>query len=362
MRKILTSIMCVAVLSATLAGCTANTVETSDATSSETVATTTTTEATTTATTTDPTTTTTEDPRGHYEFKPVVISSIFRDIMGEDMCEAYANYVHAALKGEDTFEVKSEKDYDWMMGQFPTVCSPILDEYTESNYAGAYKDGKATFQYLIPKEEFAVKEAEFEKIVTDILNENLRDNYSDIEKVLALYIYFSENYTYDYDTYDDMKDRYIDNLSAYRFLTTDHGICCECAPAFSYLLLQAGVDAATVGGNTPRTGEGHSWSYVTINGKNYHVDPTYAMSSGDYLAYFMMTDEQRENEDGYQKKNMTVGCHYKSEHNGMEYTADDDFFAPLWGGYFTSFDPDKNLIYYTDSEGNDAVFDYSSFE
>ena len=358
MKKILSSIMCVTLLSASLAGCATNTEVTSEAS----VTTTTTTEATTTTETTEPTTTTTEDPRGHYEFKPVVIASVFRDIMGEDMCEAYGNYVNAALKGEDIFEVKSEEAYEWMMGQFPSVCFPVLQVYTESNYAGAFKDGKATFQYKIPKEEFAVKEAEFEKLVTDILNENLRDDYSDIEKVLALYKYFSENYSYDYDTYNEMSDHYINDLSAYRFLTTNNGICSECAPAFSYLLLQAGVDATTVGGKCTRNGEGHDWSYVTIKGKNYHVDPTYAMGSGDCLSYFMMNDEQREHEDGYKKKDMTVGCHYKGDHNGKKYTADDDFFSPLWGGYLTSFDTEKNLIYYQDANGNDAVFDYSAFE
>ncbi|MCR4689823.1 MAG: transglutaminase-like domain-containing protein [Lachnospiraceae bacterium] len=190
----------------------------------------------------------------------------------------------------------------------------------------------------------------------------MRDDYSDLEKVLALYEYFCTEYTYDYEIYEEMSDRYIEELSAYRFLTTDHGVCSECAPAFSYLLLQAGVDATTAGGICPRNGEGHAWSYVTIGGKNYHLDPTYGMESGVCLSYFMMTDEQREHEDGYKKSETCVGCHYKGEQNGDLYDADDDYFAPLWDGYLTSFDPDKNLIYYTDSDGNDAELDYSSFE
>ncbi len=302
------------------------------------------------------------DEQGHFTFQPIVISSIFRDIMGEDMCEAYGNYVEAALKGENEFAVKDAETYDWMIGQFPPVSFPILEEYTDSDYGSAYHDGKATFHYTIPKSEFAKREKAFEEIVTGILNETMRDDYSDFEKVLALYEYFCEEYTYDYDVYEELSDRYIEELSAYRFLTTEHGICGECAPAFSYLLLQAGVDATTVGGICPRNGEGHAWSYITINGKNYHVDPTYGMSSGVYLSYLMMTDEQREEEDGYEKSDMCVACHYKDEHNGDQYDADDDYFAPLWGGYLTSWDHEKKLIYYMDSSGNDAVFDYSSFE
>ena len=300
--------------------------------------------------------------KGHFSFKPIVIASIFRDIMGEDMCEAYGNYVEAALRGETEFAVNSQETYDWMMGQFPGVCFPILEEYTESDYGGAYHDGKATFHFTIPKSEFARREAEFEDIVTGILNETMQDDYSELEKVLALYEYFCKSYTYDYDTYEEMSDRYIEELSAYRFLTTEHGICSECAPAFSYLLLQAGVDATTAGGICPWNEEGHAWTYVTINGKNYHLDPTYGMESGVCLSYFMMTDRQREEEDGYKKSEMCVGCHYKDEQNGDQYDATDDFFAPLWGGYLNSWDHEKKLIYYTDSSGNDAVFDYSSFE
>ncbi len=59
---------------------------------------------------------------------------------------------------------------------------------------------------------------------------------------------------------------------------------------------------------------------------------------------------------------MCVGCHYKDEHNGDQYDAKDDYFAPLWDGYLTSWDHEKKLIYYMDRDGNDAVFDYSSFE
>ena len=311
----------------------------------------------TTSETTEATTTT--EARGHFEFKPVVMSSIFRDIMGEDMYKAYCNYVKAVQNGEDDFEVKDEHTYDWMIGQFPHQFHLLYAEYTESGYGGAFKDGRAIFQYKIPKEELKVKEAEFEKLVTNILNENLRDDYSDFEKALALYLYFSKTYTYDYESYDKMNDDPFMHFSGYRFLTTGHGICSECAAAYNYLLLQAGVDATSAGGNG-NDGEGHAWSYVTINGKNYHVDPTFAMGKINSLSYFMMTDAQRENENGFKKEKNTIGCHYKEDHNGSKYDASDDFFAPLWGGTLTSWDHQKKIIYYEDINGNPATFDYSS--
>lgn len=352
MKRSLLKTACVLITACIFAGCSANTsVTTTEDTASETtVQTTEATEATTTT-----------EARGHYEFKPVVMSSIFLDIMGEDMYDAYKNYIEAVRKGEEEFAVKTEDDYFWMLGQFPGRFQPVYEIYTESNYGSAYKDGKATFQYKIPKEELAQKEAEFEKLITDILNEVLRDDYSDLEKALALYIYISENYTYDYDSYHKMYDDPSMEFDAYRFFTTKHGICCECSAAYSFLLLQAGVDATVARGNRDYDGEGHAWTYVTINGKNYHIDPTYAMSSSGCLSFFMMTDEQRYKEDGYTKDTMNIGCHYKKDHNGEDFTADDDFFAPLWGGHFKSFDHEKKVICYTDINDQPATFDYSKF-
>ena len=297
----------------------------------------------------------TEPERGHFEFKHKVMSSIFRDIMGDDMCEAYYSYVDAVMTGKDSFSVKSNDDYDWMLGQFPCCFFPVVDKYVESDYGSGYKKGKGTFHYVTSREEFEQKEAEFEKLVTDILNENLRDDYSDFEKVLALYLYFADNYTYDYKTLEQMETDPFVELSPYRFLTEKTGICSECAPAFSYLLLEAGVDATVAGGPD------HSWSYVTINGKNYHIDPTFAMSSGDDLSFLMMTDGQRELEGDFVRGDMTIACHYKDEHNGENYVADDDYFSTLWGCKFTSWDRENKIIYYADQDGNSASLDYSSY-
>ena len=79
------------------------------------------------------------------------------------------------------------------------------------------------------------------------------------------------------------------------------------------------------------------------------------------LSYLMMTDSKRELEGDFKKSEMSIGCHYKEDHNGNKYNADDDFFAPLWGGTLTSWDHKKKIIFYTDINGNEATFDYSKF-
>ncbi|MBR2523337.1 MAG: hypothetical protein IKE53_02725 [Clostridiales bacterium] len=354
MKKTLTAIILSAIAAGVLAGCT-GTDETS-VSSAETDVTVVTDETIVTTPTSEPTLQTTEKEMGHFEFRPVVVSSIFREIMGEDMYEAYCNYVDAIRAGEDSFGVKDQTTYDWMLGQFPGKFYPVAEVYTESDYEGAVSNGRGTFHYTTSPEDFAEKNADFEKLVTGILNENLRDGYSDFEKVLALYIYFARNYTYDNDTYLEMRDHPVSGLSACRFLTTNTGICSECAPAFSYLLLQAGVDATTV------CGYDHEWSYVTINGRNYHVDPTYALGTDVDLTYLMMTDERREEEGGFPKSDNIVASRYRDDRNGDQYDADDGFFDGLAKACLYDWDPDANLIYYYDENADQQVFDYSAFE
>lgn len=47
----------------------------------------------------------------------------------------------------------------------------------------------------------------------------VKDEKTYFEKVLALYLYFSKNYTYDYDSLEKMKTDPFMEFSAYSFLT-----------------------------------------------------------------------------------------------------------------------------------------------
>ena len=154
-----------------------------------------------------------------------------------------------------------------------------------------------------------MKETEFEAQIVSILNDCISDDYTDLEKVMALYEYMCSNYTYDYDMNEQAGER-SDELSAYRCLIERKGICCEIASLYNYLLLQVGIDSETIGGATTSSDviEGHSWVLVTIDGQHYHVDPTWGMDEGRArLHYFLMTDEARVDRDSFDFESMDVG-------------------------------------------------------
>ena len=107
----------------------------------------------------------------------------------------------------------------------------------------------------------------------------------------------------------------------------------------------------------------HQWSYVRINGNNYHIDPTYVLDMYSSLEYFMMTDEKRSEE--FLPEEFVIAGSYTQEHEHPEYIADDDTFSPLWGINLDMFDPDENIIYgwAYDEDGSPVrmEFDYNGY-
>lgn len=278
-----------------------------------------------------------------FAFRPKVSSVYLDEIFGETMVRTWFNLVDAVMAGEDQFACPDQDTYDWVIHQFPERCFPLLTELIDVDWRRPVKDGVGYLTYRTSREEFDARLAAFEAQVEGILNETMEPDYSDVEKALALYRYFSENYQYDYDTMERMSDEYVEEIRCFRFMEGGIGVCQEIAAAYSYLLMEAGVNATIMMGDSKLQNTGHAWSYVRINGNNYHIDPTYALCTGNSLEFFMMTDEKRSEE--YLPENYVIASCYTQDHPHPDYAADDDAFSPLWDAYLDRFDPDADMIY-----------------
>ncbi len=354
MKKLISIILTTIILGGSLTACSKATVETS-----EILNTSATSEATTAATTTSEETTETTHPESHYEFNPHVSSSIMTEIMGQTMLDTYNNFIEAVLAGETTFECPDEETYFWVMGQFAYLYFPVVAEYTQMADGISYENGVGKFTYKIPYEDFQVKLQEFEDLTTEILNETMDDDFSDFEKCLALYNYFVSHYTYDYYVADNLGDPEIDNMvSGYRLLTEGQGICQEISVAYSFLLLEAGVDATVVKGEREYDGMGHQWSLVTIDGNNYHIDPTYGLGTEGYLYYFMMTDDKRYQEDSYNPDDFIPSTVYAQVYAYPDFSATDNTYRGLWQSRVIQWNTDENTLLVEDFYGQRHMFSY----
>ncbi len=302
-----------------------------------------------------------------FVFIPKVMNLYMEDVYGKTMCDTWYRLVDAVMAGEDTFECPDSHTYDWVMGQFPEFCFPVLTEII--TYAmdrdNSVVDGVARFTYLVSKDEAEKRIEEFARLTESILNEALEPDFSDLEKALALYCWFSDHYEYDYETEEKMRDVYVDYTGTLRFMRNGKGICHEISAAYSYLLMQAGVDATVMSGTRTYDLAGHQWSYVRIGGRDYHIDPTYAICDRGSMRYFMMDDGQREAADLFDSETFYITSNYSRENPHAVYTADDRTFSALWDCSFKEMKRDEHKIvclgYGPDGEETEVLFDYTGY-
>lgn len=291
---------------------------------------------------------------GKIHFQPKVASKYLSDVFGEPMVEAWFNLVDAIMAGKTEFACPDDETFRWVTGQFPDKCLPPLDGHIwAADPDHPVKNGVARFMYDIPYSEVQAMIAGFSEMVEQILNETLKPENTVFEKALLLYRYFDNHYVYDWDTYyaNEEGKAY---LSSYRMLTEKMGICQEVSVAYSYLLMLAGVDASTV------SGQNHQWSYIRLNGHDYHIDPTWVMQSDGKLATFLMTDAQRNAEGGYSKDRFQYVSNYSQDHPHPAYAANDETFAALWPGYFEMLDLDEQTLTYS-AEGDNGKWSMNTF-
>ena len=295
---------------------------------------------------------------GHYTFQPHVFSEFYLKEQGENRRQAMFNYVDALRAGEDRFKCSDEETMLWCFGRNGYFFSLVGPIYT---HPGEFRDGWGEICYDIPKEEYLVKQQEFETMICDILNDALRDDYSDIEKALALYEYITDNYTYDYEMLEHCLD-WMDKQSGYRCLMEKTGICNEFAKLYQFLLLQVGVKAEESGGSPLRYGEdSHAWVYVELDGVGYLIDPTWGLTGNREpdLAYFLFTDEKREKRDGFEAASFSIGsCPTYESRKKYSFDAKDERYSELWDGRYIAMDTAENCIYYWDFGRNIRRFDY----
>jgi transglutaminase/protease-like cytokinesis protein 3 len=306
----------------------------------ESTTTTTTTATTTTETTPEPTKA--PDP---VKFNPHVRSEILsKEYAKDEYWEAFYNCVDAIREGKDTFECKNKKAYEFATGEitfgalFPPACTLVI--------GNGFKDGVGKLKYKMDKDKFLEREQNFEKEIERMLNESVRSDYTDFEKIMGIFEFVENNFEYDYS---DIDGNTIEEFGTYACLMTKKGICTEFASSYAYLLLQVGVDALEVGEFSQLY---HAWTYVVCEGKGYYVDSTWGTTNfGEYdlfLTYFMQNDKERTN-DGCDVANsyLPLVNWYNRDYDRTKYRVKDDRFKPLHEYVmYRGMDTSKKIIKY----------------
>lgn len=281
----------------------------------------------------------------HHEFLPHVYAGIYEENFSKETKESFFSFCDAVLTGGEEFYCPDEITMYNVVNTISAQCMPLAGSYLNVDV------GK--IEYTIPKDQYLARVEEFKALVVSILDECIKPGYDDVDKALALYTYFGENYTYDYEAAenDDIP------LSSYRLLTEKTGICQEIAPAYAYLMLQAGVDCTTCG-SLNSINEAHEWAFATLDGEYYHIDPTWVITSPKTLAYFGMTDEKRGIEGGWDMKILNYGAANIFDDRG-EFKAGNNRFEQIWDSSDYETDYDNNtIVYHRQNDTEEQTFHY----
>ena len=299
---------------------------------------------------------------GHYTFNPHVVSPLL-DKETDETKELYFAYIDALRAGEDSFPCTDSELYEQYGKRFNQIveyCFPIAIEYTYNKYDD---NGRAKIFYRIDRATYPEKEQDFEERVCAILNDVLEDDYTDMEKALALFEFMTEYCDYDYGKmYDIMNWVPGTTQNAYRVLLEKKGVCWEIASLYAYLLMQSGVGADVVACESIDPDEGgHAWVYLELDGQGYLIDPTWGLTYQrlPVLMFFLFTDELRESRDGYLvEAARVVGYGAYESREKYSFDAVDTRYSALWNRWYLAFDHEAGCIYYLDTDLKVQRFDY----
>lgn len=144
--------------------------------------------------------------------------------------------------------------------------------YFDSATVWRYDDDSVShveFKYLFGAEELPEAKQRYEQAVQEALKWT-SVTMSGEETCKALNDYLVRSTTYDYDDYKNGTIPAI-SYSPYGALVNRTAVCTGYSRAYVDLLRRCGIEARVVSSEEMH----HSWVVVTLNGKNYHVDPTF---------------------------------------------------------------------------------------
>lgn len=287
------------------------------------------------------------EPAEPYAFKAHLYSPLLSRYYPRAWWDSLYHLCDALREGRDTFACASQEIYDWCLDDvtlahlFPAACMAVTGKSNDGTLP--FENGIGRIYYNIPPEEFVVRQAEFETLIEELLNSVLEPDDTEFEKSLKLYAYMAANFTYGDITIDG-------EGFTYTALRNKQGICEHLSAVYTYLLLQVGVDALAIG---CFDGVDHAWTYMVVDGKGYHTDPTFALHGPQEplnLTYFLDTEEERI-EQGMVMDDLTAAMvpGYWLSCTETSLPAASETYACLHRTEFVSLDEEQKKLYYDDA-------------
>ena len=176
--------------------------------------------------------------------------------------------------------------------------STDLGDYMALTHAGwqcnihvKYKNGYYKY-YLVYTVKYKTTYAQEKKLKDKI--KSFKKSYnpskkSNFEKIYDIHEFICDNVTYDHAHFDNSyyRQNYLLQYTAYAAMLNKTAVCQGYATLYYKMLKECGINNRVIVSQQLN----HSWNYIKLNGKWYHMDVTWDDNSGEangsYMIYFM---------------------------------------------------------------------------
>jgi len=243
---------------------------------------------------------------GQYIYNAFMLSEESIQLMGNDFATFYVGFVDAFLNYRSEFECP-EKRFAEMLSTVIYYDFPLYSACAETVEYVKHYDSKTGMIYIVYKYDEQTHTdmiARFMEAANTLLADTSPDK-TDVGNAKSIYHALCTRVTYDYSALTEFERK----ESYYAYLNNS-GVCTTFANAYNQLLNQVGIKT-TLAHCTSAETIGHSWSVVTLNGKQYFCDPTYELNydGGAGYRFFGMNYADRI-EDGTGAQGIRYGRYY----------------------------------------------------
>ena len=228
---------------------------------------------------------------GEYSYNVFMLSRETIEFMGNGFADFYVGFVDAFLNYKTEFSCPDKRYADMLStviyDEFP-LYNACAEQFSSFKHYDPEK-GTVSIEYKYDKEKFDEILDKFFDSANKLLTAAKPDQ-TDEEKARNIYHALTTTMTYDYSAMDILERK--ESYYAYLY---NSGVCVTFATVYNQLLTQVGIDTTLAFCDFKEGLDGHAWSVITLDGKQYFCDPTYELSydNGNGYKFFGMSYADR---------------------------------------------------------------------
>lgn len=217
----------------------------------------------------------------------------------------------ALLKSEPkvVLDMKGE-DYHVFSENIKNIIEEIINNHPEIFYYNGLKWSclgdifTLEFPYTFKTDQIKQMTEDMNDEIDKIIADKITSSMNDFEKEKAIHDYIVLNTAYDYNNY---KNGTIpeESYTAYGVFVKHVAVCQGYAEAMKILLNKVGIESTVITGDM-KTGGGHAWNLVKLDGEYYQLDVTHDDPTPDEIgrvlySYFNITDKEMDKTRTWEK-------------------------------------------------------------